>query len=102
VEATTLNWLQRTNVPLELFATGGRVKFAGWPSKRDVSAAADRDCDGPNARFVERFTPSADGSRLDYVLTVTDQHSLIARVEMVRHWVWRPGEQVLPVDCKAQ
>jgi Family of unknown function (DUF6152) len=34
VEATTLNWLQRTNVPLELFDTGGRVKFAGWPSKR--------------------------------------------------------------------
>jgi hypothetical protein len=34
VEATTLNWLQRTNVSLELFDTGGRVKFAGWPSKR--------------------------------------------------------------------
>ena len=57
---------------------------------------------GPDARFVERFMPAADGSRLDYSLTVTDPHSLLASAEMVRHWVWRPGEQVLPFDCKAQ
>jgi hypothetical protein len=57
---------------------------------------------GPDAQFVERFIPAADGSRLDYSLTVTDPRSLLAPAEMVRHWVWRPGEKVLPFNCKAQ
>jgi hypothetical protein len=54
---------------------------------------------GPSARFVERFTPTADGSRLDYALTITDPDSLTAPAELKRWWVWRPGEQVLPFNC---
>ena len=54
---------------------------------------------GPDARFVERFEPTADGSRLDYTLTVTDPYSLTAPAELKRFWVWRPGEQVLPFNC---
>ena len=34
LEITSLNWLQRLNVPPESFRVGSRVKFAGWPSKR--------------------------------------------------------------------
>jgi hypothetical protein len=56
----------------------------------------------PNARFVERFTPAADGTRLDYSLTVTDPGSLLAPAEFRRFWVWRPGEKVLPYRCVEQ
>ena len=34
LETTSLNWLQRLQVPPESFREGSRVKFAGWPSKR--------------------------------------------------------------------
>jgi hypothetical protein len=54
---------------------------------------------GPSARFAERFTPTADGSRLDYTVTITDPDSLTAPAEIKRHWVWRPGERVLPFNC---
>lgn len=53
----------------------------------------------PGARFLERFTPSGDGSRLDYMLTVTDPYSLAAPAQFTRSWVARPGEQVLPFKC---
>jgi hypothetical protein len=55
---------------------------------------------GKNARFVERFTPTTDGSRLDYTLDVTDPDSLAAPATFLRSWVWRPGEQVLPFKCQ--
>ena len=54
---------------------------------------------GVGARFVERFTPTADGSRLDYRLTITDPDSLTEPAEFTRSWVSRPGEQVLPFNC---
>jgi hypothetical protein len=54
----------------------------------------------PDVRFTERFTPSADGSRLDYSLIVNDPGSLSAPAEFRRYWVWRPGERVLPYKCK--
>ena len=54
---------------------------------------------GPDARFVERFEPTPDGSRLDYTLTVTDPYSLAEPATFKRFWVWRPGEQVLPFNC---
>jgi hypothetical protein len=54
---------------------------------------------GGSARFVERFTPSTDGSRLDYTLTITDPDSLTATVERKRWWVRRPGEQVMAFHC---
>lgn len=54
---------------------------------------------GTSARFVERFTPSADGSRLDYSLTIVDPDSLTEPAERKRYWVSRPGETVLPFNC---
>lgn len=55
---------------------------------------------GSNAHFVERFTPTADGSRLDYTLDVTDPDSLTEPAQFWRSWFWRPGERVLPFECK--
>jgi hypothetical protein len=56
---------------------------------------------GPSAKLVERFTPSADGSRLDYTLAISDPDSLTRPVEGRRSWVWRPGEKVMPFACTA-
>jgi hypothetical protein len=57
---------------------------------------------GPDASFVERFTPTTDGSRLDYSVTITDSTALLAPLELRRHWVSRPGEKVLPYNCNVQ
>jgi hypothetical protein len=54
---------------------------------------------GPDASFVERFTPSADGQRLHYTIVMTDPYSLTQPVEQKRSWV-AVDEQVLPFNCK--
>jgi len=54
---------------------------------------------GDNMRVTERFTPSADGSRLEYTMTVTDSEVFTAPVMLERHWVWRPGEEIRPYNC---
>ena len=56
---------------------------------------------GPNAKLVERFSASADGSRLNYTIVVTDPDSLTSPVEGKRSWVWRPDEKVMPFNCTA-
>ena len=55
----------------------------------------------PAAKLVERFAPTADGSRLNYTLVITDPESLTAPIEGKRSWVWRPGEKVMPFNCRA-
>ena len=42
---------------------------------------------GPSASFVERFTLSADGSRLHYTIVMTDPYSLTQPVEQKRSWI---------------
>ena len=54
---------------------------------------------GSGAVLVERFTPSADGSRLGYSLTVTSPEVLTGPVELERNWFWRPREKVRPYRC---
>jgi hypothetical protein len=54
---------------------------------------------GPSAKLVERFSPSTDGSRLNYTLSITDPDSLTAPIEGRRSWVWRPAERVMPFNC---
>jgi len=56
---------------------------------------------GPDATIVERFTPSADGSRLDYTMLAADLDTFTRPVELKRGWVRRPGEQVKPYNCAA-
>jgi Family of unknown function (DUF6152) len=49
--------------------------------------------------IVERFTPTPDGSRLNYTMTITDSQTFTRPVELKRTWVWRPGETVKPYNC---
>jgi hypothetical protein len=54
----------------------------------------------PAASLVERFTLSADGSRLHYTVMLTDPEVFTQPMELKRSWVWRPGEKVMPFNCK--
>jgi len=54
---------------------------------------------GPSSSIVERFTPTSDGTRLSYTMTITDPATFSAPVELKRSWVWRKGETVKPYNC---
>lgn len=54
----------------------------------------------PAVEIVERFTPNADYTRLDYVATVTDPATFTAPVELTTYWYWAPGEQIKPYNCQ--
>jgi hypothetical protein len=54
---------------------------------------------GSATQLHERFTVTADGSRLNYVVTVTDLDNYTSPFDGRRSWVWRPGEQVLAFNC---
>lgn len=49
--------------------------------------------------LVERFTPSADGRRLDYTLSITDPQIFTEPFEVERFWIWRPEIVVSPYEC---
>jgi Family of unknown function (DUF6152) len=55
---------------------------------------------GRGASIEERFTPSDDGSRLLYTMSITDPETFTAPVTLRKAWEWRPGEQVRPYDCR--
>ena len=52
-----------------------------------------------SSTMVGRFTPTSDGTRLNYTLTITDPQTFTQPVELKRSWVWRPGETVKPYNC---
>ena len=54
---------------------------------------------GASSSIVERFTPTSDGTRLSYTMTVTDPATFTEPLELKRSWVWRPGETVKPYNC---
>jgi hypothetical protein len=55
---------------------------------------------GSEAALEERFVESADGSRLEYTLTVTDPATFTRPVTLRKAWEWRPGEQLRPYECR--
>jgi hypothetical protein len=50
-------------------------------------------------KTVERFTPDADYSRLDYTLTTTDPVNFTRAFELKRYFVWKPESSVHPYQC---
>ena len=65
-----------------------------WFNQRGVPQSED-------SVIVERFTPTDQGSRLDYVLTVTDAAIFTEPVTMEKFWVYLPDQTVQPFDCVA-
>jgi hypothetical protein len=54
---------------------------------------------GPDASTEERFEQSADGSRLEYTLKITDAATFTTPVTFRKAWEWRPGEELRPYEC---
>jgi hypothetical protein len=53
----------------------------------------------PAVEIVERFSPVANGSRLDYEMTVTDPATFTRPVVLRQHWLWLPSVTLLPYEC---
>jgi hypothetical protein len=49
--------------------------------------------------LVERFTPTADGSRMDYTVTITDPVNFTKPVTLNRYWL-DLGETIVPYNCE--
>ena len=54
---------------------------------------------GDELQLIERYTPSADGSRLDYRITITDPATFLEPVEFQTYWIYIPGVSVEPYGC---
>ena len=52
-----------------------------------------------DARYIERFVPTDDSSRLNYRITVVDPATFTETFELSRYFVWRPELVVNPYDC---
>ena len=50
-------------------------------------------------KTVERFTPSADYSRIDYTLTTTDPVNFERPFTLTRYFVWKPENSVHRYEC---
>ena len=49
--------------------------------------------------MIERFMPSADGSRLDYEMVVTDPQTFTKPVTLNKYWILVPEAKVNPYKC---
>lgn len=65
-----------------------------WPLSDEAGTPQSLD-----VQLVERFTPAADGSRLDYEMTAFDPANLTGPSVRTAHWMWVPGLEVAPYDC---
>jgi hypothetical protein len=50
-------------------------------------------------KVVERFTPNADYTRLDYTLTTTDPVNFERPFDLARYFVWKPENSVHAFEC---
>ena len=69
----------------DLVVTTTHISFMHFGSGITLSA---------DVELLERFAVSADESRLDYTLTVTDPETFTEPLTGRRSWVWVPGESV--------
>ncbi len=52
--------------------------------------------------IAERFTPTEDGSRLDYEMTVTDPATFTEAVQLEKYWLWLPDIEVGRYECTVE
>jgi hypothetical protein len=50
-------------------------------------------------KVIERFTPNADYTRLDYTLTTIDPVNFERPFDLTRYYVWKPENTVHPYEC---
>jgi len=65
-----------------------------WPFFDDVGTPQSAAIE-----TVERFSLSADQTRLSYSITATDPATFTAPVTVEGYWVWVPGQEIKPYNC---
>ena len=55
-----------------------------------------------DVQMAERFTVSADGSRLDYEVAVTDPANLVGPAIEDSSWNWIPDMEIQPYECQPE
>jgi len=66
-----------------------------WPFFDDIGTPQSEDIE-----IVERFSLSAEESRLNYTITAIDPVTFTESVSFeTGYWVWVPGEEVKPYNC---
>jgi hypothetical protein len=70
------------------------TKRISWPFFSQLGIRQSKDVE-----IVERFTPTTDGSRLDYEMTVTDPATFTRPVVLHQYWLWLPSVTLLPYEC---
>lgn len=86
------------------------VSFGRWESERTTLAVFTLYIDYPYfddlgtpqssaVTVLERYTPSADETRLDWEITVTDAATFTEPVVRRGHLAWEPGEVIKPFNC---
>jgi len=81
----------------------GRFEGNAFVIETDHIAAGYFDHEGTpqseQIKVVERFTPNADYTRLDYTLTTTDPVNFERPFDLKRYFVWKPENTVHPYEC---
>jgi hypothetical protein len=81
----------------------GRFEGTTLVVETDHIAAGYFDHEGTpmsdDIKVVERFTPNADYTRLDYTLTTTDPVNFERPFDLKRYYVWKPENTVHPYEC---
>ena len=113
IEMTSLTNLRRSGLSGQLLEVGDSIRVAGMPGRWDGDSLVVRTTrlnwahfdvvgvpQSEDSELLERFTPSEDGSRLDYELTVTDPVNFTEPVTLGKFWVWYPEMTVEPFECR--
>ncbi len=79
-------WKGRTLVVGTSRINGPYLDDSGAPQSEDVE-------------IVERFSLSADETRLDYEVAVTDHENLVEPAIWEAAWIWEPGAEIKPFEC---
>jgi len=69
---------------------------SSWPYV-DMTGVQNRE----DAVYVEKFTLTADGKRLNYTMTVTDPGVFVEPVVVSKYWLRFEGVEVQPYDCQS-
>jgi hypothetical protein len=89
--------------PSQFGFSRGRFEGAALVVETDRIQRQTFDPDGvpqsESMKLVERFTPNADFSRLDYRITVTDPVYFTKPFDLTRYFVWKPEMTVVPYNC---
>ncbi len=78
---------------------GGSLVVETTGIRGDVIASDARVLHTDELSAVERYTLSADGSRLDLELTVSDPRTLAEPLTLRTAWKRTPGTKILPYKC---